>query len=186
MLDKFLQKISNSTPQQLAEQYLFEGSVHVMSENKDYEKYLALIKNDYQNAQHIAIMGSANWGVSLNPRKNLKLFDETSDIDVAIVCIDSFNRTWEELRKYHRENYYLVPYEQKEKLKRIGENVYSGFICPKWIPNRNAKCFFEYEINTNNYSNRAVAFKKVNMMYFKNIDEVIDYYIWGFKAARPK
>lgn len=129
-------------------------------------------------------MGSGNWAYSLNPKKNFSLYSEQSDIDVVVICEKTFNRTWDALRTYHRTNYYLLSTPEKERLRRNGENVYSGFITPKWIPDKKAKLRFEYEVNTNKYSDENVQYREVNMMYFKNINEVIDYYVRGFSRAK--
>jgi hypothetical protein len=47
----------------------------------------------------VAIVGSASLGFSLNPDKNLKKFDDTSDVDVAVVSYRHFEAAWDHLRK---------------------------------------------------------------------------------------
>ena len=42
----------------------------------------------------IAIIGSACTGISLNPDKNYKQFDDSSDIDVAVVSSYHFDIAW--------------------------------------------------------------------------------------------
>jgi hypothetical protein len=46
----------------------------------------------------IAVVGSAAVGMSLNPTKNFKAFDEASDIDVAVISPYHFNVGWRYLR----------------------------------------------------------------------------------------
>jgi hypothetical protein len=46
----------------------------------------------------IALTGSACLGVSLNPAKSLKPFDQNSDIDVAIISHYHFETAWRFLR----------------------------------------------------------------------------------------
>lgn len=173
-------------PQDIVEEFLYREFVHAIPVKDDYETYLGEVEADYPNAELIAVMGSGNWCFSLNPDKNFRRFSEQSDIDLVIICEKKFHETWEELRKYHRNNYYLLDKYKKSKLKRNGENVYSGFISPRWIFDKASSVRFDYEIRTNKYSNKIVGYRKVNMMYFKNTTEAIDYYARGFRLARGR
>ena len=130
-------------------------------------------------------MGSGNWKFSLNPEKNFKVFDTKSDIDIAIICRSSFEKTWDELRGYHRQNFYLLSQTKKEQLRRNGENVYSGFVSPQWIPNKSDMKLI-HVVNKNKYSDAVVGFRNVNMMYFKNQNEALDYYVRGFRFAQTR
>jgi hypothetical protein len=183
-IDSFKRVISDVELEDLVEECLYRGFTHVIPTASDYKDYLRLISSDYKCAEHIAIMGSGNWGYSLNPEKYLRPFSNDSDIDVVIICYQSFCETWKELRDYHRKNYYLLSPSQRTKLKRNGENVYSGFISPKWIADKKSPVRFFYEVNSNKYSNRHVGYRAVNMMYFKNKVEAIDYYVRGFRLAK--
>ncbi len=185
-LDNFLDQLSSSTPLDLAVASIDSCTVHAIQNPENYQSFLAMIRRDYQHSTHIAIMGSGNWKYSLNPRKQFSEYSIESDIDVAIVCEQSFKQTWDELRSYHRLNYYAIPKHAKEQLKRNGENVYSGFVSPKWIPSPKSIQRFAYLINTNNYSVEAIGYRTVNMMYFKNRDEAIDYYVRGFFLAKQR
>lgn len=183
-IDNFKKILSSLEPEEIVEECLYRNYVHAIPKKNEYKEYINLILSDYKNAEHVAIMGSGNWCYSLNPDKNLRPFGDDSDIDIAIICSDSFNATWVEMRSYHRNNYYQLSHHQKTKIKRNGENVYSGFITPKWISNKASPTRFRYEVNSNKYSNKSVDYKPVNMMYFKNKIEVIDYYVRGFRLAK--
>lgn len=183
-IDSFKRVISVAEPEDLVEECLSRNFTHVIPVESDYRSYLGLISSDYRYAEHIAIMGSGNWGYSLNPEKSLRPFGKDSDIDVVIICNESFCETWKELRDYHRKNYYLLSQHQRMKLKRNGENVYSGFISPKWILDKKSRLRYCYEVNSNKYSNKYVGYRTVNMMYFKNRVEAIDYYVRGFRLAK--
>jgi hypothetical protein len=183
-IENFKQIITSIEPEDLAEECLYREYVYAIPSGGEYKSYIDAISADYSEAEHIAIMGSGNCGFSLNPKRKFREFCIESDIDVVIVCGDTFHKTWEELRSFHRENYYLLNYRQQSQVKRNGENVYSGFITPKWISNRASPARFEYEVNTNKYSNDAVGYRDVNMMYFKNTKEAVDYYVRGFRLAK--
>jgi len=170
----------------IVKKYLYHDSIHAISDDDEYAGYINCIGSDYIDADHISVMGSANWCFSLHPEKKFRPFNDKSDIDIVIVCLRSFMETWEELRGYHRNNYYLLSQFDRNKLRRNGENVYSGFISPKWIVDKTSKLRFKYEIKTNSYSNKIVGYRKVNMMYFKNTTEAIDYYVRGFRLAKNR
>ena len=182
-LEQFLTLVRSADPMDLVTESLHRDFVHAIPDESKYRTFVDKVRLDYPSSERIAIMGSGNWKFSLNPRKNFSEYHAKSDIDVAVICRESFEQTWEELRTYHRKNFYLLPKDQKEVLKRNGENVYSGFVSPKWIPEKsNVK--FAYTLNTNKYSNDVIGFRSVAMMYFKNQDEAVDYYIRGFLQAK--
>lgn len=183
--EDFLAFIRSAPPHDIVKECLERPFVHAIPVEADYADYIDLIKKDYPNATQIAIMGSGNWKFSLNPKNNLSEFHKGSDIDVSIVCKTSFNATWEELRQYHRRNYYLLSQAAQLELRRKGENIYSGFVTPKWLLGQTSTRL-AYYMNTNRYSNTKVGYRTVNMMYFKDTDEVLDYYVRGFRQASRK
>lgn len=182
-LEDFLALVRSANPIDLAAESLHRNFVHAIPDESMYKSFLDEVKVDYPLSEHIAIMGSGNWKFSLNPDKHFTEYHIKSDIDIAIICRASFERAWDELRKYHRQNYYRLRTEGKIQLKRNGENVYSGFVSPKWILGKSS-VKFEYALNSNKYSNEIIGYRSVNMMYFKNLDEALDYYRRGFRLAR--
>ncbi|MCG8669071.1 MAG: hypothetical protein MI867_06625, partial [Pseudomonadales bacterium] len=178
--------ILDANPVELSREWLFKEETSIFERKEDYSSYIELIRRDYPEVEEILIAGSGNWGFSLNPKKRFSPFGKSSDVDVVIISEAYFNDVWKELRTYHRKNYYLLRWEDKQALNRNGQNVYSGFVSPKWIPDRTSVTRFSYELNTNNYSNKDVSFRKVNMLFFKNKEETIDYYTRGFRIAKSE
>jgi hypothetical protein len=185
-IDNFKRIVSSIEPEDIVTECLYRKYVYAIPSDAEYRSYLEIIALDYPDAELIAIMGSGNWSFSLNPDKGFRPFSKESDIDVVLICNESFHKTWEELRDYHRDNYYQLSQQKRSKLKRSGENVYSGFISPKWISDRASPVRFAYEVNANKYSNKAVGYRRVNMMYFKNTEEAVDYYVRGFRKAKGR
>ncbi|MFA5385125.1 MAG: hypothetical protein WC364_10755 [Eubacteriales bacterium] len=73
------------------------------------------------------IVGSAKIGYSLSPRKPFKPFHEengsssSSDIDVAIISTQLFNKFWQRLRQTYKTQY-IANYE------RITSTIFQGYI----------------------------------------------------------
>ncbi|WP_324708730.1 hypothetical protein [Pseudomonas fragi] len=182
-VEEFKKYIRSQSPASIAEELLMKPTVHALSCENEYQAYKQIIKAEHPNSFHIAVVGSGGWKFSLNPYNNLREFRDKSDIDIAVICAESFLNTWDAMRDHHRNNYYSLNNDSRTALKRAGENVYAGFITPKWINSRSSAVRREYDKRTNNYSNSAVKFKAVNMMYFRNMDETIDYYVRGIRIA---
>ncbi len=186
-INEFKDLIKDNEPLELAKQFLYQDSVFAISSKNEYERFLDEIRVDYSDNEHISIVGSGNWKYSLNPEKGLfREFNRRSDVDIVIISRNYFDSLWERLRDFHRNRYYSLSFHAKEKLKRNGQNVYSGFITPKWIPNPTSPLRLEYEININKYSNKSIGYRSVNMMFFKNEEEVLDYYVRGFRIAKRR
>lgn len=187
-LEAFKDEIRQTEAGTLAEQWFKRDAVHAIRVKDDYQTFKNSIQADYPNAVDIAIMGSGNWGFSLSPlpHKQFRAYCGYSDIDVAIISPIDFENIWGEIRTYHRQNFYRVSRQQKDSLLRNGQNVYSGFVTPKWNPNRRSQYRFQYEINTDKYSTDLVGFRTVNMMFFKNLEEVVDYYIRSIRLAKGR
>lgn len=94
------EELRDLTPAVFASKYLFESVPHVFKE--DMDKYIAwkseLGDRIEVDPRAIAIIGSAGVGISLNPRKSLRQFASTSDIDVAVVSHHHFDLAWRFLR----------------------------------------------------------------------------------------
>lgn len=59
-----------------------------------FKKYVAQKLGVHYN--NIGIAGSAKLGFSLNPKKNFRNFNDTSDVDIIIVSQRLFNEFWEQ------------------------------------------------------------------------------------------
>jgi hypothetical protein len=137
-LEEFLALVKSINPIEIAEECLYRNFVHAIPDESAYKSFLSGVKADYPLSDHIAVMGSGNWKFSLNPFKQFSEYHIKSDIDIAIICRASFEQVWEELRTYHRKNFYSLSKYSKTELKRHGEDVYSGFISPKSIPGKSS------------------------------------------------
>lgn len=110
MRDTILDDLKNLNPNKFLEYRLLETIPHVFSGNfPNYLYWKSKLSSSIKvDSKAILIIGSSCLGISINPNKNFKLFDETSDIDIAIISQYFFDVSWRHIRnigsKYHSYN----------------------------------------------------------------------------------
>lgn len=78
---------------------LFDDTPAVWSSSVQYVRWRhEVAKRLNVDPTGIQLVGSARLGYSLSPRKNFKLFDAQSDLDIAVVSNEIFDAAWLELR----------------------------------------------------------------------------------------
>ena len=185
-LEAFCSLICSEDPSELARRYVFSGQVCVFASPSGYELFRSRVQTEISNVEYVAIVGSGNWNYSLNPRNNFSQFHVGSDIDVAVISHHHFTETWTQLRRIHRDKWYTLSRYDQDRLRRNGENVYSGFVSPRWLPDQADRLRFEHERMLNKLSDFAVGYRKVGMLFFKDEIEVVDYYSRGFAIAAQR
>lgn len=76
----------------------------------------------------VLITGSAAFGISLNPNKNYRAFDELSDIDVAVVSDFHFTEGWRTLRNLGSTLHGLPPRTKQAVNDHVNRFIYWGTI----------------------------------------------------------
>jgi hypothetical protein len=178
--------IKTIEPSELAKKWLENPLPYVFSQNNKENEFINIIKSDWPDSEKIKVVGSGNWRYSLNPWKYFSEFSDKSDIDTVIISEKHFNEIWCELRSIHRKNWYLWDHDQQDEINRNGQNIYAGFITPKWIPERRSPIRYHYVVSTQRYQSHFVGYRKVGLMFFKNETEAIDYYKRGIMIVRSK
>lgn len=87
---------------------------------------------EYNN---VVIVGSANLGFSIKPKKRYVEFGDESDVDVAIVCDRLFERVWHEIYLYDKSG---ALWEKKGSFRKY---LSRGWIRPDLLP---ASSVFEF------------------------------------------
>lgn len=103
--------------------YVFKGDAGLYAEWRH-----DLAKNLGVDASALVITGSGAFGVSLNPDKNYKYFDDDSDIDVAIVSEHHFNVGWRTIRNLGSKFHKLSPLERASIVAHQKNYIYWGTI----------------------------------------------------------
>lgn len=183
-LPEFKNMLAQSDPVTLARDFVFAESVHALPDEAAYEAFRRKVKTHLPDAEYISIVGSGNWRYSLNPDKHLSEYHSRSDIDVAVISTSLYHDTWDEMRRIHRNRWYSLDSQSRQRLVRNGQNVYSGFACPTWIPQWGHTKVYQFKSMLNRLSGPEIGHREVKMMYFKDETEMIDYYRRGFTDAK--
>ncbi|MCU7891334.1 MAG: hypothetical protein KZQ78_06865 [Candidatus Thiodiazotropha sp. (ex Ustalcina ferruginea)] len=132
---EFLRELVDSPPDLIASIWILNRVPHPFEGNaksfKNWRRKLAgLVEVD---ASEVVIIGSGAFGVSLNPHKNFRAFDEKSDIDVAIISEYFFNTFWRFLRNLGT-NIHSMPQPVKQSVRdHVQKYVYWGTIATEQI-----------------------------------------------------
>ncbi|HWQ88602.1 MAG TPA: hypothetical protein VN374_01345 [Desulfitobacteriaceae bacterium] len=184
--EEFILALKGVPAVELVSQWLKNPIPHVFRDTDGRDRFFSAIQADWPEITMIQCAGTANWKYSLNPNKGFRPFCASSDIDVISISEDLFESTWDRMRSIHRNRWYELPHGQRNELRRNGENVYSGFACPKWIPSKIDSLRFKFLNSLDRYSTSDVGFRDVNMYFFRNIHEAIDYYRRGVESAKRR
>ena len=80
------------------------------------------------DASALLITGSAAFGMSLNPNKNYRYFDDESDIDVAVVSDYHFSEGWRTLRNIGPAFHNMPPRVKQSINDHVERYIYWGTI----------------------------------------------------------
>lgn len=116
--EELTQEIIDYHPNYISSKWILERVPYIF--NDDFEMYIDwkerlgnLIGVD---GKAITFTGSSAVGISLNPEKNFKKFDDKSDIDVAIISSHYFDVSWHHLRNLGPKRHKLK-WKEKEAIK---------------------------------------------------------------------
>ncbi len=182
----FLELVRSKQSQALADQFLRSAVVAAFSSEELYDQFKVEVSAQLRNAEHVVVAGTANWTFSLNPNKDFRRYNSQSDVDTVVISEDHFMQTWEQLRVFHRQRYTYLSVDGRRRLRRKGENVYSGFVSPLWIPDDRNRFRWDHQRALNKLSDAAVDYRRVTMLFFRNWTEAVDYYKRGFQIAKGR
>jgi hypothetical protein len=183
-LDDFKKRLTGDSPDRVAHSFITAEEVAAFSTPAAYRTFLVAAAAEFPAAEGIHVVGSGNWGYSLDPNNLFRPFSGASDLDVAIISTSLFNEAWERLRQFHRARYYRLPQAVRDDLRRNGENVYCGFIAPNWIPDHGHEFRYSFLQRLNRVTQATRAVNRMTALYFKNLTECVDYYTRSVRIAR--
>lgn len=150
---------------------------------RDWKRHLSsLIDVDPKN---ICIVGSAAIGISINPHKGFKSFDDSSDIDVAIISDFHFQLSWRALRQTNLSN--IRDHKTRVAIKEHRErHIYYGCIAADRII---AVLPFKLEWTTAMSAMAAIhptQEREVKFRIYRDYDALRAYHANGLEALQTK
>ncbi|WP_141743956.1 hypothetical protein [Streptomyces sp. EN23] len=96
---------------------LFDGTPAVWPQELSYVKWRHLVATELGvDPMAVQLVGSARLGYSMNPSKSYRKFHEGSDLDIAVISPELFERAWGELREIIEEDHFARRKNQLRKL----------------------------------------------------------------------
>jgi len=101
MREEIISELRTTEPAAFVSSHIFDRTPHVFGDDKSRHMVWRgqLASSLGVDPVEVTIVGSAAVGVSLSPHKNFKIFDQDSDIDVAIVSPFHFQTAWRFFRR---------------------------------------------------------------------------------------
>lgn len=183
---QFLEELQTKSADLMASLWIIDTVPYIFGGNsEDYaiwrNKLAKLIEVD---PSALIVTGSSNIGFSLNPYKNFKLFDQDSDIDVAIVSDYHFNQAWRTLRNLGADLYDLSASGKQSVKDHASKYIYWGTIATDRILQ-----LLPFAIEWNNAFNKMceenpTKGRKINARIYKDFDSLRAYQVNNLKNIR--
>lgn len=128
MLDDFKADLALLSSDQLIRKYILNGHCHVLNADEHFRLKDKITSHFSVEFTDVTIVGSAKLGFSIKANKRYQAFGESSDIDVAIVSTDLFNKIWTEAYLYKKSGAYWP------KSESFFQYLSDGWIRPDKLP----------------------------------------------------
>ncbi|MEH2260571.1 hypothetical protein [Nostoc sp.] len=171
------------TEKLIVQKYIIHGTPYVFKDDED--KYFDLkheIATYFEERPECVLMvGSAKLGFSIAPRKLWNSFSEESDIDIAIISKEIFEKFWSELYDFDINLVSRTDKEEK-KYKNFLKYFFKGWLRPDLFPFKYSRKneWFEYF--------KSISYKytpqKIAAGIYYNSDLFEKYHIQNIKNLR--
>ncbi|MFI6525595.1 hypothetical protein [Streptomyces uncialis] len=170
---------------------LFDGIPAVWPQELSYIQWRHLVATELGvDPMAIQLVGSARLGYSLNPSKNYRKFHENSDLDIAVISPELFEKAWGELRDIVEGD--LFPQRKNQLRKAVFEECIAlDIVLPHmsfgehWSRCRDLfiqdigesfqNCDVKYRLYRNHKSLRNYQLKSVNIARDRAIEEGVQH-----------
>lgn len=152
----FRQDLTKYNSNRIFKKYLVNDTCYALSNDEQMllrEEISKRFNIDYQN---IIIVGSAKLGFSIKAKRRFMNFCDTSDIDIALISKDLFEKIWLEVSRYFSS---MGEYEEGNNYcNYLAKN---GWIRPDKLPNIQIKDewfeFFRELTNSGKYGDYKIS-----------------------------
>lgn len=130
MVDTFKEELTANNASYICSKWLFERTPFIFNGDRlEYIKFMESLAVKLKvDSKSMILTGSSCCGFSLNPNKNFKLFDDDSDIDIAITSQFYFDIAWKTFRDLGTKRYSLNAKQKSSLDDHVNRLIYWGTI----------------------------------------------------------
>jgi len=130
MVDTFKEELTANNASYICSKWLFERTPFIFNGDRlEYIKFMESLALKLKvDSKSMILTGSSCCGFSLNPNKNFKLFDDNSDIDIAITSQFYFDIAWKTFRDLGTKRYSLNAKQKSSLDDHVNRLIYWGTI----------------------------------------------------------
>lgn len=186
VLDELVNDCSTQQYDIVVSKWIVERTPVLFGGNQEeYRRIKSMIAQKLDvNMCSVVFVGSGCTGFSLNPDKNFKTFDDSSDIDIAIISHHHFNLAWRWLR--HQDSGLLKGDAKKALWHHRAHFIFDGTIATDKIL-LHLPFGKEWNRALNEISQEPVfANKEVHFRLYQDHQALIDYHVGNVKKNLPK
>lgn len=150
-MDDFKQDLLTLNSLQIVRKYVFNGQSKILNDVQYYqlkEDICGCFDIDFND---VLLVGSGKLGFSIKPSRRYGVFNDDSDIDVAVVSTALFQRVWKEATLYKKSGAYWP------KSNDFFRYLSDGWIRPDKLPSSE---YFEFSLKWWNFFNDLSASEK--------------------------
>lgn len=136
-IEVFKQDLKKHSSELLVRSHVLSGDTHVLG-GVEYVQLREDVANHFNiDTFQVFMVGSGKMGFSIKPTRRFGIFNDQSDIDLAIISPDLFERVWQSAYKYK------ISGADWPKQKSFFEYLINGWIRPDKFPSSEIDPFFE-------------------------------------------
>ena len=128
MLEEFKADLVNLSSLQIIRKYFLNGGCHVLNNDQYFRLKEEICEHLQVEFNSVVLVGSGKVGFSIKSEKRYQSFGEESDIDVAVVSEELFQRVWHEAYLYKKSGAYWP------KASAFFRYLSEGWIRPDKLP----------------------------------------------------
>ena len=129
----FKQDLKLHSSEEIVQRRIISGDSIILEARTYHELRTSIAENFQIHANEVVLVGSAKLGFSIAPYKEYRHFGDSSDLDLAIVSSDLFDKFWKAVYNLWKQK---VFWENEHDFKKY---LFQGWIRPDKLPN--AKSF---------------------------------------------
>lgn len=185
-LDELADACTSAASEFVVSKWIVERVPYIFQ--NDYDCYIntkiSIAKKLGVDACSIVFVGSCSTGFSLNPKKNFKVFDDDSDIDIAVISHHYFNIAWHWMRMQDES---LLTYKAKKAIKNHRSwYVFDGAIATDFILPLLPFGKEWQSVIADLEKDPMFQGKDINFRLYQDHKSLIDYHIKNIKKNLPQ